>query len=165
MPWRGRQLVSPWPALADRPDCRGDGDDSKQNPSGNGFCGWLLVAVPATNEEGFTTMSGNNVHEFNDGNFEESVLKSDKPVLVDFWAPWCGPCKMIAPTIEELAGEMGQDYSVGKMNIDDSPTVPAKYGVSAIPTLMVFKGGEVVQRFTGVTGKAELKKALEGAAV
>ena len=106
-------------------------------------------------------MAAAGVVEVNDTNFESEVLNSDAPVLVDFWAPWCGPCKMIAPVIDELATENAERFRVAKMNIDESPTIPAKFGISAIPTLLVFNKGEVVQRFTGVTAKQELQKALE----
>lgn len=109
-------------------------------------------------------MAGAATLTFTDENFQTDVLASDKPVLVDFWAPWCGPCKIIAPVVDELAAETAGKFAVGKMNVDDSPGVSSRYGISAIPTLMVFKGGEVVQRFTGVTGKDELRKALEAAA-
>lgn len=106
-------------------------------------------------------MAGAATKTFSDGNFTTDVLSSPVPVLVDFWAPWCGPCKMISPVIDELAVEAAGRFVVGKMNIDDSPVTPSKYGVSAIPTLIVFKNGEVVHRFTGVTGKEELKRAME----
>lgn len=108
-------------------------------------------------------MAGASVASFTDENFEAEVLDSDRPVLVDFWAPWCGPCRMIAPTIDELASEAGDRFRVGKLNIDDSPKTPMDYGVNGIPTLLVFKKGEVVQRFVGVTGKDELQRALESA--
>lgn len=108
-------------------------------------------------------MAAAGVLNFTDDNFEAEVLKSDRPVLVDFWAPWCGPCRLIAPTIDELASENGAKFSVGKLNIDDSPKTPSDYGVNGIPTLLVFKQGEVVQRFVGVTGKDELQRALEAA--
>lgn len=108
-------------------------------------------------------MAGAGVLDLTDNNFETEVLKSDRPVLVDFWAPWCGPCRMIAPTIDQLAAENGEKFRIGKLNIDDSPSVPSKYNVSAIPTLLLFKGGEVVNRFTGVTAKAELQKAMNAA--
>lgn len=109
-------------------------------------------------------MAGAGVLEFSDSNFEAEVLSSDRPVLVDFWAPWCGPCRMIAPTIDQLANENGDNYRIGKLNIDESPLTPAKYGISGIPTLLIFKGGEVVQRFTGVTDKQTLQRALDSAA-
>lgn len=108
-------------------------------------------------------MAGAGVLTFTDENFESDVLASDRPVLVDFWAPWCGPCRMISPTIDELGREAGERFRIGKLNIDDSPYTPSKYGIDGIPTLLVFKGGEIVQRFTGVTGKDELQKALEAA--
>ena len=98
--------------------------------------------------------------EVTDANFETEVLQSPQTVLVDFWAPWCGPCRMITPVIEELAGENAGNVKVTKMNIDDSPNTPASYGVSSIPTIMIFKGGEVVDRFVGVQPKARLQQAL-----
>jgi thioredoxin 1 len=102
--------------------------------------------------------------EFTQENFETEVLKSDKPVLVDFWAPWCGPCKMIAPLIEQIAAEGGADYSVGKLNIDDAQNVASRYGVMSIPTLLIFKNGEVVQKFMGAgTRKDALVSALKNA--
>ncbi|HEX5446024.1 MAG TPA: thioredoxin [Pirellulales bacterium] len=106
---------------------------------------------------------GANVTEFTDTNFQAEVVSSGQPVLVDFWAPWCGPCRMIAPLIEELASEYAGSVKVGKLNIDDSPNAAGQYGVSSIPTLMVFKGGEVVERFVGVQPKNRLQKALDAA--
>ena len=103
------------------------------------------------------------VTEFTDGNFEGEVIQSAEPVLVDFWAPWCGPCRQIAPTVEELANEYDGSVKVGKVNIDDSPNTAQNYGVSSIPTLMVFKGGEVVDRFVGVQPKNRLQEALDSA--
>lgn len=105
-------------------------------------------------------MAAAGVHEFTDDNFEAEVLQSDQPVLVDFWAPWCGPCRHIAPTIDALASENSGKVRIGKLNIDDSPSTPAKYGISGIPTLLVFKKGQVVQKFVGVTDKGEIQKAL-----
>lgn len=106
---------------------------------------------------------GANVAEFTDTNFQIEVVSSSQPVLVDFWAPWCGPCRMIAPLIEELASEYAGSVKIGKLNIDDSPNAAGQYGVSSIPTLMVFKGGEVVERFVGVQPKNRLQKALDAA--
>jgi thioredoxin 1 len=101
--------------------------------------------------------------EFSDQNFDVEVLQSAEPVLVDFWAPWCGPCRMIAPLVEELSKEYAGTVKVGKLNIDDSPGIAANYGVNSIPTLMIFKGGEVVERFVGVQPKKKLQEALEQA--
>ncbi len=106
---------------------------------------------------------GANVAEFTDTNFQTEVVSSSQPVLVDFWAPWCGPCRMIAPLIEELASEYAGSVKIGKLNIDDSPNAAGQFGVSSIPTLMVFKGGEVVERFVGVQPKNRLQKALDAA--
>lgn len=102
-----------------------------------------------------------NVTEFTDDNFHSDVLNSDQPVLVDFWAPWCGPCRMIAPMIEELAGEYAGTVKIGKLNIDDSPQMAQKFGVNSIPTLMVFKGGEPVETFVGVQPKNRVQHALD----
>jgi thioredoxin 1 len=101
--------------------------------------------------------------EFSDQNFDAEVLKSSQPVLVDFWAPWCGPCRMIAPLVEELAKDYADSVKVGKLNIDDSPSTAANFGVSSIPTIMIFKGGEVVERFVGVQTKKRLQEALDQA--
>ena len=98
-----------------------------------------------------------------DASFEEDVLKSDTPVLVDFWAEWCAPCKMIAPALDEIAAEMGDKVKVVKINIDDNPSTPAKYGVRGIPTLMLFKGGEVASQQVGAAPKGQLVSWLEGA--
>ena len=101
-----------------------------------------------------------NVKEISDTNFAAEVLQSSQPVLVDFWAPWCGPCRMIAPVVEQLAGENADTIKVAKVNVDDSPSTAASYGVSSIPTLMLFKGGEVVDRFVGVQPKTRLQEAI-----
>ena len=101
-----------------------------------------------------------NVKEISDTNFAAEVLQSSQPVLVDFWAPWCGPCRMIAPIVEQLAGENADTIKVAKINVDDSPSTAASYGVSSIPTLMLFKGGEVVDRFVGVQPKTRLQEAI-----
>jgi thioredoxin 1 len=102
---------------------------------------------------------------FDDTNFESEVLQADGPVLVDFWAPWCGPCRMIAPVVEELAGENSGTIKIGKLNVDDAPTSAQNYGVSSIPTLIIFKKGEVVERFVGVQPKSRLQQAINSATV
>jgi thioredoxin 1 len=104
------------------------------------------------------------VPEFDDNNFETEVLQASGPVLVDFWAPWCGPCRQIAPVIEQLAGENQGKIKVGKLNVDNAPNSAQSYGVSSIPTLMIFQNGEVVDRFVGVQPKSRLQQAIDASA-
>lgn len=94
-------------------------------------------------------------------NFTQEVLQSPAPVLVDFWAEWCGPCKMIAPVLDELADEFAGRVRIGKVNIDDDQSLATQYGVRAIPTLLLFQGGEVVQQMVGTKSKRELKASLD----
>lgn len=101
-----------------------------------------------------------NVQTFTDANFKTEVLDSPQPVLVDFWAPWCGPCKMIAPTIDALATEFAGKARIGKVNTDDNQNTAMEYGISAIPALLLFKGGQIVDKFVGVTPKDKLANAL-----
>ena len=96
-----------------------------------------------------------------DGNFDTDVLKSDKLVVVDFWAEWCGPCKMIGPALEQIAGELSDHITVAKLNIDDNPKTPAAYGVRGIPTLMLFKDGQVAATKIGALPKTDLKAWIE----
>jgi len=104
-----------------------------------------------------------NVTELKDADFEAEVLRSAQPVLVDFWAPWCGPCRQIAPLIEQLSTENAGKIKVGKVNVDESPDVAARYAISSIPTLMIFKNGDVVDRFVGVQPKSRLQGAIDQA--
>jgi thioredoxin 1 len=106
-------------------------------------------------------MAADNVAVFTDDNFETSVIKADKPVLVDFWAEWCGPCRMIAPAVESLASELEGKIVVGKMNVDENPMVPNRYQIRGIPTLLLFKGGSIVESVVGVQDKNSLKRMIE----
>ena len=102
-----------------------------------------------------------NIVEVTDTNFEQEVLQSDLPVLVDYWAEWCGPCKMIGPMLEELAGELDGRVRVGKLNIDQNPESPAKFGIRSIPTLMLFKDGAVQNQQVGAVSKSQLMAFLD----
>jgi len=99
--------------------------------------------------------------QFTDQNFEQEVLKSESPVLVDFWAVWCGPCQMMGPIIEELAEEMKDKYKIGKLNVDENRETASKYGIMSIPTLIIFKDGKEVKQLVGVQAKGNLKEELE----
>lgn len=100
------------------------------------------------------------VLEIDDSSFEAEVLNSDKPVIVDFWAPWCGPCRAIAPVIDELVGTFGAQVKFTKCNVDDNPVTPSKYGIKAIPTLIFFKDGQVADQVTGMVAKSKLEETI-----
>ncbi|MEW6387276.1 MAG: thioredoxin [Thermodesulfobacteriota bacterium] len=108
-------------------------------------------------------MAGPEPLQVSDANFEQEILKSDLPALVDFWAAWCGPCRAIAPVVEELAREYQDKVKVAKMNVDENAKTPAKYGIRAIPTLIIFKGGQIVEQITGAVSRAVIETALKKA--
>ena len=105
-------------------------------------------------------MASDKVIHISDSEFDSKVLQGDLPCLVDFWAPWCGPCKAIGPVIDELADEFDGKVQIAKMNVDDNPATPGKFGIRAIPTLILFKNGEVVDQITGAVGKAQLTELI-----
>jgi thioredoxin 1 len=102
-----------------------------------------------------------DIQHLTSDNFKSTVDSSTVPLLVDFWAPWCGPCKAIAPVLEELAGEMAGKLSIGKVDVDENGAIAAQYNVRAIPTLILFKDGQVAEQFVGLVGKSDLKTKIE----
>ena len=99
--------------------------------------------------------------DISDNSFDSEIMQSEKPVVVDFWAPWCGPCKAIGPVIEDLAGTYGEQVKFAKCNVDDNPVTPGKFGIKAIPTLIFFKEGKVVDQITGMVAKSKLEDTLK----
>jgi thioredoxin 1 len=128
-------------------------------------CSWLTsIGFESIITDHFTQermgIMADGIIEVDDGSFEAEVLKSDTPVLVDFWAPWCGPCKAIGPVVEDLAKSFSGKIKFAKCNVDNSPVTPSKYGIKAIPTLIFFKSGSVVNQITGMVAKSKLEEAL-----
>lgn len=109
-------------------------------------------------------MAGPNTVEFTDSNFDTEVINANVPVLVDFWAEWCGPCRMLGPTIDQVAQEVAGKAKVGKVDVDSNRDVAMKYGITAIPTVILFKGGQVQKKFVGLTKKDEFVKAIQSVA-
>jgi thioredoxin 1 len=108
-------------------------------------------------------MAGEEIIQLSDATFEAEVLKSEVPTLVDFWAPWCGPCRIVGPVVEELAKEYASRLKVAKLNVDDNPLTPGKYGIRGIPTLIVFKGGQVVDQVVGAVPKGNIESLIKKA--
>ena len=106
-------------------------------------------------------MAEKNLAEVTDENFKNEILESPTPALVDFWAAWCGPCRAIAPVVEELATQFQNQLKVGKLNVDENPKIPGQYGIRAIPTLILFKNGTVVEQITGAVSKNTLETAIK----
>ena len=106
-------------------------------------------------------MAAETIFEVTDANFEQSVLKAEQPVLVDFWAAWCGPCRALAPIVDELANSYNGKLKVGKMDVDRNTATPQRYGIRGIPTLLVFKGGQVAEQIVGYVPKETIEKALQ----
>jgi len=105
-------------------------------------------------------MASENVQEFNESNFQEQVVEADKPVLVDFWAEWCQPCRLLAPTIDQIADEFSDTIKVGKVDIDNNRDIAMKYQIASIPTVILFSGGEPKQKFIGLKSREELASAI-----
>jgi thioredoxin 1 len=121
----------------------------------------FTIASNSGEDDPMATDTNSLVKHINDGDFDSAVLKSATPVLIDFWAPWCGPCRMIGPIVDELSSEYQGKVSMVKINVDENPMVAQQFGVSSIPTLMLFKGGQLADRVLGALPKAELKRFID----
>ncbi len=106
-------------------------------------------------------MASEKIQIFTDGNFDQTVVKSDKPVLVDFWAEWCGPCRRLAPTVDALANQYDGKVTVGKLNVDENPNTASRFSIRGIPTLLIFKGGEIVESIVGLADKDHLQQLID----
>jgi len=106
-------------------------------------------------------MASEKIQTFTDGNFDQTVIQSGKPVLVDFWAEWCGPCRRLAPTVDALASDFDGRVTVGKLNVDENPNTAGRFSIRGIPTLLLFKGGQIVESVVGLTDRDHLKQLIE----
>ena len=106
-------------------------------------------------------MASDKIQIFTDGNFDQSVVKSDKPVLVDFWAEWCAPCRRLAPTVDALANDYDGKLTVGKLNVDENPNIAGRFSIRGIPTILIFKGGDIVESVVGLADKDHLKRLID----
>jgi thioredoxin 1 len=120
-----------------------------------------MIPTKGRNRARSRAMASENVHEFSDANFEQEVLQATEPVLVDFWAEWCMPCKMLAPTIDKIAKDYAGKVKVGKVDTDSNREIAMKYRIDAIPTVILFRGGQVAQKFVGLKKEQDFKAALD----